>query len=110
MNSAENVQRLLQFSADPRSREAIPTREGHAAQTKKTQAVDGLGSCSSSPALPTSDTGIHDWNIILSFDSYPKCCYPLAVRTLILLGHVFLRSEFIATTYSEVEWARMDLF
>ena len=34
MNSAENVQRLLQFSADPRSREAIPTREGHAGRRR----------------------------------------------------------------------------
>ena len=27
-NSAENVHRLLQYSADPRSREAVPTEEG----------------------------------------------------------------------------------
>ena len=30
MSSAENVHRLLQYSANPRSREAIPSREGHA--------------------------------------------------------------------------------
>ena len=30
MSSAENVHRLLQYSANPRSREAIPCREGHA--------------------------------------------------------------------------------
>ena len=29
-SSADNVRRLLQFSADPRSREAVPSREGHA--------------------------------------------------------------------------------
>ena len=30
MSSAENVHRLLQYSANPRSREAIPSREEHA--------------------------------------------------------------------------------
>ena len=29
MGSAENLRRLLQFSADPRSREAVPSPEGH---------------------------------------------------------------------------------
>ena len=34
MSSAENVHRLLQYSANPRSREAIPTREGHAGRRR----------------------------------------------------------------------------
>ena len=34
MSSAENVRRLLQFSADPRSREAVPSREGHAGRRR----------------------------------------------------------------------------
>ena len=34
MNSAANVRRLLQFSADPRSREATSTREGHAGRRR----------------------------------------------------------------------------
>ena len=34
MSSAENVHRLLQYSADPRSREAIPSREGHAGRRR----------------------------------------------------------------------------
>ena len=36
MRSAENVRRLLQFSAGPRSREAVPvqTREGHAGRRR----------------------------------------------------------------------------
>ena len=34
MNSAANVRRLLQYSADPRSREAIPSREGHAGRRR----------------------------------------------------------------------------
>ena len=34
MNSPANVCRLLQFSADPRSREAIPSREGHAGRRR----------------------------------------------------------------------------
>ena len=33
-NSAANVRRLLQYSADPRSREAIPSREGHAGRRR----------------------------------------------------------------------------
>ena len=34
MNSTANVRRLLQYSADPRSREAIPSREGHAGRRR----------------------------------------------------------------------------
>ena len=34
MSSAENVHRLLQYSANPRSREAIPSREGHAGRRR----------------------------------------------------------------------------
>ena len=34
MSSAENVHRLLQYSADPRSREAIPSGEGHAGRRR----------------------------------------------------------------------------
>ena len=34
MSSAENVHRLLQYSANPRSREAIPTREEHAGRRR----------------------------------------------------------------------------
>ena len=34
MNSAVNVRRLLQYSADPRSREATPSREGHAGRRR----------------------------------------------------------------------------
>ena len=34
MSSAENVDRLLQYSAKPRSREAIPSREGHAGRRR----------------------------------------------------------------------------
>ena len=34
MGSAENVRRLLQSSADPRSREAVPSREGHAGRRR----------------------------------------------------------------------------
>ena len=34
MSSAENVHRLLQYSADPRSREAVPSREGHAGRRR----------------------------------------------------------------------------
>ena len=34
MSSAENVYRLLQYSANPRSREAIPSREGHAGRRR----------------------------------------------------------------------------
>ena len=37
MNSAANVRRLLQYSADPRSREAIPSREGHAGRRRLTR-------------------------------------------------------------------------
>ena len=33
-NSAANVRRLLQYSADPRSREAVPSREGHAGRRR----------------------------------------------------------------------------
>ena len=33
-SSAENVHRLLQYSADPRSREAVPSREGHAGRRR----------------------------------------------------------------------------
>ena len=35
MSSAENVHRLLQYSANPRSREVIPTREGHAGRRRQ---------------------------------------------------------------------------
>ena len=34
MSSAENVHRLLQYSANPRSRDAIPSREGHAGRRR----------------------------------------------------------------------------
>ena len=34
MSSAENVHRLLQYEADPRSREAVPSREGHAGRRR----------------------------------------------------------------------------
>ena len=34
MSSAENVHRLLQYSANPRTREAIPSREGHAGRRR----------------------------------------------------------------------------
>ena len=34
MSSAENVHRLLQYGADPRSREAVPSREGHAGRRR----------------------------------------------------------------------------
>ena len=34
MSSAENVHRLLQYSANPRSREAIPSREEHAGRRR----------------------------------------------------------------------------
>ena len=34
MSSAVNVRRLLQYSADPRSREATPTRERHAGRRR----------------------------------------------------------------------------
>ena len=34
MSSAENVYRLLQYEADPRSREAVPSREGHAGRRR----------------------------------------------------------------------------
>ena len=34
MSSAENVHRLLQYSADPRSTEAVPSREGHAGRRR----------------------------------------------------------------------------
>ena len=37
MNSAANVRRLLQYSADPRSREAIPSREEHAGRRRLTR-------------------------------------------------------------------------
>ena len=34
MSSAENVHRLLQYEADPRSGEAVPSREGHAGRRR----------------------------------------------------------------------------
>ena len=34
MSSAESVHRLPQYSADPRSREAVPSREGHAGRRR----------------------------------------------------------------------------
>ena len=34
MSSAESVHRLLQYSADPRSREAVPSRERHAGRRR----------------------------------------------------------------------------
>ena len=34
MSSAESVHRLLQYSTDPRSREAVPSREGHAGRRR----------------------------------------------------------------------------
>ena len=65
MSSAEKGHRLLQFSANPRSREAILSREGHAGRRAD---CDGarLGGCGFSPTMSISDSGFHGWDMTVS--------------------------------------------
>ena len=49
MNSAENVYRLLQYSADPRSREAVPSREGYAGRRRLLRRRSALEAAASLP-------------------------------------------------------------
>ena len=49
MNSAENVHRLLQYSADPRSREAVPSREGYAGRCRLLRRRTALEAAASLP-------------------------------------------------------------
>ena len=49
MNSAESVHRLLQYSADPRSREAVPSREGHAGRRRLLRRRTALEAAASLP-------------------------------------------------------------
>ena len=49
VNSAESVHRLLQYSADPRSREAIPSREGYAGRRRLLRRRTALEAAASLP-------------------------------------------------------------
>ena len=64
MSSAENVHRLLQYSANPQVQGSHPVKRGSCGKTQ-TATTHGLGGCGFSSTMSISSPGFHGWNLTM---------------------------------------------